>query len=232
MKWTDKMFEQAYKMLLAQKTYKEIGSTLNVSDMSVRAALMRRYSIKRANVYSPYVTKQCLQCDTAFTITRSTEKKYGSKFCSQSCAATYNNTRRTRKKKYCIECGTELKTGKKYCSNTCMAKHMSKNIVHEWLTGKHPGAIRGGSCQLLSAIKNYVMERASNKCEECDCNKINPYNGKSILQIDHIDGNALNNNPNNLKVLCPNCHAMTKYYGNNGNHISARRHWRKKIRSI
>jgi hypothetical protein len=29
------------------------------------------------------------------------------------------------------------------------------------------------------------------------------------LELDHIDGNHYNNNLNNLRLLCPNCHAMT-----------------------
>jgi hypothetical protein len=29
------------------------------------------------------------------------------------------------------------------------------------------------------------------------------------LELDHIDGDAGNNNYDNLRVLCPNCHALT-----------------------
>lgn len=30
------------------------------------------------------------------------------------------------------------------------------------------------------------------------------------LELDHIDGNHENNNLNNLRLLCPNCHALVK----------------------
>lgn len=30
------------------------------------------------------------------------------------------------------------------------------------------------------------------------------------LEIEHIDGNALNNKEDNLILLCPNCHSLTK----------------------
>jgi len=50
-----------------------------------------------------------------------------------------------------------------------------------------------------------------NICEEC-C--LEPFwNGKEIkLQLDHIDGDTLNNELENLRILCPNCHSQTKTY--------------------
>ena len=32
------------------------------------------------------------------------------------------------------------------------------------------------------------------------------------LELDHIDGNHENNNLSNLRLLCPNCHALTPTY--------------------
>lgn len=34
-----------------------------------------------------------------------------------------------------------------------------------------------------------------------------------VLPIDHIDGNWKNNDPANLRFLCPNCHSQTETYG-------------------
>ena len=34
------------------------------------------------------------------------------------------------------------------------------------------------------------------------------------LHSDHIDGNAANNVPENLRLICPNCHAQTPTYKN------------------
>lgn len=45
------------------------------------------------------------------------------------------------------------------------------------------------------------------KCEKCG---ISEWNGMPIkLQVHHVDGNHMNNEINNLEILCPNCHSQT-----------------------
>jgi predicted HNH restriction endonuclease len=41
---------------------------------------------------------------------------------------------------------------------------------------------------------------------------VNPYTGKIPLEIEHIDGNYMNNDENNLDLICPNCHSLTGTY--------------------
>ena len=61
----------------------------------------------------------------------------------------------------------------------------------------------------ISHYKNgdaYYRENAfaskEHKCECCSENR------KYILHVHHIDKNRLNNNLDNLKILCLNCHAL------------------------
>lgn len=48
---------------------------------------------------------------------------------------------------------------------------------------------------------------------KCECCGLETWNNEPIpLQIHHIDGDNLNNELDNLQLLCPNCHAQTDNY--------------------
>lgn len=49
------------------------------------------------------------------------------------------------------------------------------------------------------------------KCVNCGCDG-NWQGGVISLEIDHIDGDNSNNELDNLRYLCPNCHALTETY--------------------
>ena len=47
-----------------------------------------------------------------------------------------------------------------------------------------------------------------------ECGLLPEWNGKPLtLQVDHIDGDRFNNVLENLRFLCPNCHAQTETFG-------------------
>lgn len=242
--WTESELMQAKEFLESGKTYEEIGERLNRSWGSIRNKLYRTYGIKRTDFYNSYVIKTCKQCGTEFTVSKGSDRKHNHRFCSQSCSATYNNNRRIHTDKtkikiskslggsgklttYCLNCNTLLsRKNSKYCNHKCQTEHKRKEIINKWLAGELTGMVDGGSLQLLKAVRDWVFERAKHKCEECGNQDINPYTGNSILQIDHIDGDASNTIPPNLKVLCPNCHAKTPTYKAH-NRKSARNQYRK-----
>lgn len=56
----------------------------------------------------------------------------------------------------------------------------------------------------LKLIRDGIKEK---KCEICE---ITHWMGKDApLELDHIDGNHYNNNFENLRILCSNCHSQT-----------------------
>jgi hypothetical protein len=49
--------------------------------------------------------------------------------------------------------------------------------------------------------------------KKCDCCKRKEWEGQPIpLELDHINGQNFDNRLENLRVLCPNCHALTNTY--------------------
>lgn len=46
----------------------------------------------------------------------------------------------------------------------------------------------------------------------CGWGEMNKTTGKIPLEVDHIDGNFRNNQIDNLRLLCPNCHSLTSNY--------------------
>ena len=110
----------------------------------------------------------------------------------------------------CLYCQTEFtynphhKRGK-YCSSQCQSDHTRQVFVKEWLRGERPG---GNSYRLSNYIRRHLLQECDNKCSKCGWSGYNVHTGKPVLEIDHMDDDPYNHSPENLQVLCPNCHAM------------------------
>jgi len=86
-------------------------------------------------------------------------------------------------------------------------------VIDSWLAGNDRGYTQGWQMDPRRAIKSWLLGRAHHQCELCGWKQINPFSEKSPLQIHHIDGDASNCKPQNLQVLCPNCHSLTDTFG-------------------
>ena len=115
--------------------------------------------------------------------------------------------------KKCINCNTIISNRNKFCSIQCQKEYEYKNYIDKWKQGKVDG-LRG-----KYQISMYIRSDIFYKCTKCGWSQINPYTNNIPLEIEHVDGNYLNNTEENLILLCPNCHSLTSTYkGANLNH--------------
>ena len=103
----------------------------------------------------------------------------------------------------CENCNTEFKYSPsnkrgRFCSNKCRGEFQTINRFTKGTVFRNP-------------MRKYLVENREYKCSSCG---ITEYNNKPItLQVDHIDGDRTNNEFENLRFLCPNCHSQTKTWG-------------------
>lgn len=114
----------------------------------------------------------------------------------------------------CLNCGKEHNSARTsfhiYCSVKCQKEHEYQVNVEGWFSGKVNPLNTNGI--LKPFVRKYLFQKHGARCDICFWNKVSEFSGKSPLEIDHIDGNYLNNKVENLRVLCPNCHSLTGTY--------------------
>lgn len=152
--------------------------------------------------HAPVCTKQkpCPECGKTVRI--------GYTFCSRLCSSVATGKRRRKKasQNSCVSCGNATGNAR-YCSKDCEAVHKKR---------KNDG-LAFSNTPNFTAIRRIVLVDQAGCCADCGnhewlCNPI-------PLQLDHKNGNADDWRRENLRLLCPNCHALTPTFGakNKGN---------------
>lgn len=85
-----------------------------------------------------------------------------------------------------------------------------EEYIGRWKRGEETG--QRGKEAISAYVRRYLFEKYESKCCECGWSKVNPTTNKVPLEVEHIDGDWTNNKEENLKLLCPNCHALTPTY--------------------
>lgn len=129
----------------------------------------------------------------------------------------------------CLICGKlknykySDKASNKYCSIACQSSHKKNFSFLEFIEGK---------LKYSKTIKPHLAFLFGEKCSVCGIESWN--NKKIVLELEHKDGNSLNNHPSNLCLMCPNCHSQTTSYKgkNKGNGRYSRRQRYKEGKSF
>ena len=104
------------------------------------------------------------------------------------------------------------KTGSYHIAINNMIQHYQFNISHllgqGWNKDNYDfSRMKNGSVIKSSILKNMLIYKRGYRCENCGNSE---WGDTQIpLEVHHIDGDSLNNEIDNLQLLCPNCHSIT-----------------------
>ena len=176
--------------------------------------------------------QECLCCKNLIPY-----EKRRNKFCSQSCNAIYNNTRRGSKVVtvprapkniyYCKACQKKINhKGTQFCSLHCCNYFKWEQKKSEIIrSGIYPGRDYN---YIRILARRLIRDTIGWKCSICG---LKEWNGQEApMVVDHEDGNAENNSIENVRLVCGNCNMMLPTFS--GRNRGSGRTWRKERRDL
>ncbi len=127
---------------------------------------------------------------------------YGSgRFCSNRCKQLYCKSFRKKR----LEENAALLTQARRLAFTPEAKAKRRETLARNAKLKRSTEI--GVYRAKDSRRLALIEIRGNKCEDCG---LSDWRNKPIaLEVHHLNGDSFDNKPENLKLLCPNCHSQT-----------------------
>lgn len=127
------------------------------------------------------------------------------KFCSRSCAQSYNNKHfpKRKPKGKCKECQGPRLSGYTYCSG-CWSTRVKDIRLGEAIYERHH---RSSAYALVRSRARSVVKPEDKSCENCGYNKhVEVCHIKPISSFEETVYLSVINSQDNLVLLCPNCH--------------------------
>lgn len=117
---------------------------------------------------------------------------------------TSPKSKNNKDKNLCLNCNKEFYFYKcasfgKFCCGKCQHEF---EYINETLPRFYKGEI-----SKRNTLKKIILKEIKDTCFTCG---LKDWNNKILVFVlNHIDGNAGNNHPSNLELLCPNCNSQT-----------------------
>lgn len=136
--------------------------------------------------------KQCLQCGSFFMVRKCYTKRGNGKFCSVSCATSHRNL---------IDNPAKHPEVKKKISANHADVSGNKNPMYGRRGSNAPGYIDGRNSFVGDPWRRVAFANKPHVCELCGAKP-----KRRSLHVHHVDRNRLNNNLENLMIVCVSCH--------------------------
>jgi len=166
----------------------------------------------------------CVDCNKKIEV----DKRASDKMCKcKDCRKNKKYPLLVKKEKIvyrCLSCGKIIEKNKHNKCFSCFQKDKKEEFIRRWKNketylNRQPGSI----------IREYLFEKQKGLCAICKCKPV--WNDKSLIFIlDHIDGKSLNQDEENLRLICPNCDTQLPTYKskNKNSQRSYDRNYRRK----
>ena len=147
------------------------------------------------------LVEKCSNCKAEFS-----RKKYSSRKLCKICRI--KSQRGSHEYVQCVLCAKQIPK-KRYvsanslvfCDSSCSTAYRNNETLK-----RRTILFEKGELKYRSQIKPLLVERDNWCCQICGNTE---WSGQPMpLQVDHIDGNAANNSPQNLRLICHNCDAL------------------------
>jgi Zn finger protein HypA/HybF involved in hydrogenase expression len=218
------MKEKILKLRRDGKTYNEIKKELGCSKGTIS------YHCKNEDLSKPLKSNK-LSDDIIEGIKKDSEYLSTTEICEKydiGATSVRKYSGLTYEKEYnkkCENCKSFINNRNKFCSLNCFHLDKHKKAYDDFLKNNHLYCRANYSPR---AFRDFFLAEQNYECLICKMSNV-WMDKELIFVIDHIDGDASNNNRDNLRMICPNCDSQTDTFKSKNKNSTRRNYWKEKI---